>query len=166
MAAIRSHDSLRRLLLPAAFGLVVGLGIYALVIGRAHSYLSNDPYACVNCHVMNSEYTSWRTSSHAREATCVDCHVPEGFVSGYAFKARDGVYHSWVFTLGIEPEVIRISSAGKQVVQDNCVRCHDGLLHGVHENSRDRFCVDCHRDVPHTLVISVASAPNARVPRF
>jgi cytochrome c nitrite reductase small subunit len=37
-------------------GLLVGLGLYTFVYAKGASYLTNDPAACVNCHVMNEQY--------------------------------------------------------------------------------------------------------------
>ena len=33
-------------------GALVGCGLFFLYILRAHSYLGDDPSACVNCHIM------------------------------------------------------------------------------------------------------------------
>lgn len=57
-------------------GIIIGLGLYMLKIGNVASYASDDPKACINCHVMNGEYATWLVSSHAKKATCNDCHVP------------------------------------------------------------------------------------------
>jgi cytochrome c nitrite reductase small subunit len=40
------------------FGLLVGLGLYTFVYAQGASYLTNDPAACVNCHVMNEQYNA------------------------------------------------------------------------------------------------------------
>ncbi len=43
-----------KMILPlfVAGGLLAGLGAYAMYMSRAHSYLSDDPSACINCHIM------------------------------------------------------------------------------------------------------------------
>lgn len=155
-------------------GIAVGLGGYTMYMSRAFSYLSDDPSACVNCHIMAPYYQSWNHSSHARWATCNDCHVPNGFVEGYAFKAVDGLYHAAMFTLKAEPQVIRPRDASNKVILDNCVRCHTqlntefvntGMVQYVDvKNGREKACWDCHRDVPHTRISNLASAPDAIVP--
>ena len=48
-----------------------GLFIYLVHASKALSYLSHDPKACINCHVMNTQYATWQHSSHARVATCI-----------------------------------------------------------------------------------------------
>ena len=102
-----------------AVAVIIGLGFVILHISNASSYLSNDPRACINCHVMTAQYASWERSSHARVATCNDCHVPhDNPISTYAFKASDGMRHAFMFTFRLEPQVIRIKEAGINVVQE------------------------------------------------
>ncbi len=60
----------------ALVGLVLGIGGVIFHQSRAWSYLEDDPSACINCHIMIPQYTTWKHSSHARVATCNDCHVP------------------------------------------------------------------------------------------
>lgn len=40
-------------------GLAAGLGAYTFVYARGYSYLTNDPSACGNCHVMREQYDGW-----------------------------------------------------------------------------------------------------------
>ena len=76
-------------------GLIFGLGGYTLYMSRAHSYLSDDPEACINCHIMTPYYQSWDHSSHGRWATCNDCHVPHNNIANkYFFKAKDGLLYN------------------------------------------------------------------------
>lgn len=73
-------------------------------IANATSYLSDSPQTCINCHVMTDAYASWQRGSHGRVAVCVDCHVPHSnLVAKYAYKSRDGLKHSCVFTMRKEP---------------------------------------------------------------
>ena len=58
------------------FAIAIGVFIYVITISKALSYLSSDPKACINCHVMNTQYATWQHSSHAQRATCVECHLP------------------------------------------------------------------------------------------
>ncbi|MCK4746981.1 MAG: hypothetical protein KAT15_08100, partial [Bacteroidales bacterium] len=87
----------------------------------------------------------------------------------YYFKAKDGLRHATMFTLRKEPQVIFIHEAGREVVQDNCVRCHSNLLTDsellvkteVYQHQRiERPCRECHREVPHGRVNSLSSVPN------
>lgn len=132
------------------------------------SYLSDDPKACINCHIMTPQYATWQHSSHGRVATCNDCHVPhDNVVRKYWFKAMDGGRHSFMFTFRLEPQVIRAREASKTVIQENCIRCHTTTVQtiaaDVHSGST-RPCIECHREVPHGRISSLNSTPNAAVP--
>ena len=155
-------------------GIFTGLFLYAFHISRAPSYLSDKPEACTNCHIMAPQYATWSHSSHREWTHCNDCHVPHNnFVNKYYFKAADGIRHATIFTLRNEPQVIQIRRAGIEVVQDNCIRCHEQILNGFkylagdshqYYEASERLCWDCHREVPHGRVNSLASTPWARVP--
>jgi cytochrome c nitrite reductase small subunit len=157
-----------------SLGVLAGLSATAFHISNASSYLSDDPRACINCHVMYPQYASWQHSSHRERANCNDCHVPhDNFIRKYYFKAADGRRHATIFTLRMEPQVIRIKEAGKAVVQENCIRCHINQINHVtavqvtgknYKEGKGHLCWDCHREVPHGRVSSQASTPNAIVP--
>ena len=156
-------------------GILAGLVLLVMHIGKATSYLSDNPAACVNCHVMAPQFATWQTSSHARVASCNDCHVPQtNILESYFFKAKDGLRHSYMFTFRLEPQVILIKDAGKEAVQQNCIRCHSNTIHPIAlraireqaiSETGERFCWSCHREIPHGRVSSLSSAPYARVPQ-
>ncbi|MCX6162573.1 MAG: cytochrome c nitrite reductase small subunit [Ignavibacteriae bacterium] len=156
-------------------GILIGLAFLVFHIGKGTSYLSDDPETCVNCHVMFPQYSSWQHSSHARTVSCNDCHVPHNNIfSKYLFKASDGLRHSTMFTLRLEPQVIRIKQAGKDVVQKNCERCHTSLLSYSHSAqnggnylvSGETYCWKCHEEIPHGTVNSLSAFPFSRVPKL
>jgi cytochrome c nitrite reductase small subunit len=106
-------------------GVALGMALVLVRIANATSYLSDDPQACINCHVMTDAYASWQRGSHGQSAVCIDCHVPHSsFIAKYAYKAQDGLKHSYVFTRRKEPQVLGLSARAVPVVQTNCVRCH------------------------------------------
>ena len=157
------------------FGVLVGLSIYTVKISNATSYLSDESETCINCHVMNPQYATWKHSSHREVANCNDCHVPHtNPVAKYYFKAKDGLRHAAMFTLRMEPQVIMIKEEGKKVVQENCKRCHENMNHNVAtmvtlpeaEHGQGKLCWECHREVPHGRVNSLSSAPNAKTPKL
>jgi len=85
-----------------------GAGGYTFVYAKGGSYLTDDPRACANCHVMQGQYDGWLQSSHRNVAACNDCHTPAGFVGKYYTKADNGLHHSIAFTSGDFHEPIRI----------------------------------------------------------
>jgi cytochrome c nitrite reductase small subunit len=154
----------------AMIGVLAGIGATTAHVSRAASYLSKEPEACANCHVMSTSYATWQRSSHANVATCVDCHLPQdSFLHKYQRKARDGAVHSFVFTFRLEPEVIRMSSGAVPVVEANCRRCHADLVGQVHLREwqeGDNRCWDCHREVPHGRTRSLSAAPRVMAPQL
>jgi cytochrome c nitrite reductase small subunit len=153
-------------------GAFTGISLFLLIISNATSYLSDDPGACINCHIMTPQYITWMHSAHRTITDCNECHVPhDSFIRKYYFKASDGLRHSAVFTMREEPQVIYIREAGKRVVQENCLRCHaslfsdgPGMPYAVLEGRRERQCLDCHRYTPHERVNSISSTPFAITP--
>lgn len=133
-------------------GVTAGVGAYTVVYARGLSYLTNDPNACVNCHVMRDNFDSWTRSSHHAVAVCNDCHTPHDFVGKYYVKARNGWHHSKAFTLQDFHEPIAITPFNRGVTQEACRSCHADIVaaidsHGAGEDGLD--CIRCHRSVGH-----------------
>jgi len=155
-------------------GILTGLVLYSMYVSRAPSYLSDRPETCTNCHIMAPQYATWSHSSHRSWTNCNDCHVPHNnALNKYYFKAKDGLRHASIFTLRKEPQVIFIREAGREAVQNNCIRCHAALITDskllsrtpvYHQQRLDRKCWECHQEVPHGTVNSLSSVPWARVP--
>jgi len=139
-------------LLGAAFGIALGLGLYTVRYAEALSYLSDDPRACVNCHIMREQYEGWLKGPHAAVATCNDCHVPHDLVGKYLSKALNGYHHSRAFTFQDFHEPIQITPRNARALQESCTACHSDLvseIHAVRGEREDVRCVSCHRSVGH-----------------
>lgn len=137
-----------------AVGTAMGIGLATFRYAKGLSYLSTDPKACANCHIMQSQYDSWQKASHHTGATCISCHLPQTFPQNLLAKARNGWRHSEAFTLQNFHEPIFMSPESARILQDNCVACHSATLHGtdllVDEPARgERPCVSCHFTVGH-----------------
>ena len=141
------------LTLTVTLGLFAGLGTYTFSYAQGLSYFSNNPAACVNCHIMRDQFDGWQKSPHHAVATCNECHLPAGFVSKYISKAENGYWHSKGFTLQDFHEPIMIRSHNVAVLQGNCVSCHRQLVDGIdtHPGDPQRMldCLHCHREVGH-----------------
>lgn len=157
----------------AVFAIAIGLFVYLVNASKALSYLSSDPKACINCHVMNSQYATWQHSSHAERATCIECHLPTtNIVQKYIAKARDGWNHSVAFTLDTYNHSIKISEDGAKRVQENCISCHASLSSTLLDNAdkyhnfkdakgaSERMCWECHKTVPHGKTRSLTTTPD------
>lgn len=135
-------------------GIPAGVGSFAFHYGEGASYLSNDPKACVNCHIMRDQYDGWQKSSHHAFATCNDCHTPHDLIGKYLTKAENGFWHSKGFTLQDFHEPIRIKPRNSRVLRENCIACHRDLVgdlidHGTDQNGQSLDCVRCHASVGH-----------------
>jgi cytochrome c nitrite reductase small subunit len=117
------------LALAIAAGAALGIGGYTFYYAEGLSYMSSDPKVCANCHIMQPQYDSWLKSGHHHVAGCADCHLPHDLIGKYTAKALNGWHHSKAFTLQNFAEPIAIKPANARILQDNCVACHQGLLH-------------------------------------
>jgi cytochrome c nitrite reductase small subunit len=145
--------SLAALILCVLVGVALGTGAYTVRYAEGFSYLSNDPKACVNCHIMRDQYDGWQKASHHAVATCNDCHVPHALVPKYLVKAENGIWHSKGFTLQDFPEPIRIRPVSSNILETNCVHCHHDLVNDIlghgSTGSATPNCVHCHAAVGH-----------------
>jgi cytochrome c nitrite reductase small subunit len=115
----------------ALVGAVVGLGLFTFVYARGYSYLTNDPGACANCHIMSEHFSAWTKGSHTTVATCNDCHTPHDLVDKYAVKARNGFWHSFYFTVGGYPDPLRITEGNREVTEEACRYCHSEITEAI-----------------------------------
>ena len=139
------------LVLVIAAGIFAGVGTYAFVYARGASYLTNDPAACANCHVMHEHYAAWMKSSHRAVAVCNDCHTPGPVVPKYVTKASNGFWHSFAFTTQRFPDELRITPRNRRIAEAACLKCHEDLVDAlVHSSSGEAAaCLRCHSQVGH-----------------
>jgi cytochrome c nitrite reductase small subunit len=133
-------------------GVAVGVGAYTFVYARGASYLTNDPAACVNCHIMREQFDGWTASSHRSVAVCNDCHAPHDLVGKYATKALNGFWHSFAFTTGRFHEPIRITQRNRDVTEETCRYCHADVVTAIDAapaEGQQLGCISCHRSVGH-----------------
>ena len=157
-----------------AVSILVGVVLDMIYISNATSYLSDDSKTCMNCHVMGPHYATWQHSAHKEVTNCNSCHVPhDNIVNTYYFKAQDGLRHSTIFTMRTEPQSIKLSEGAIDVVQNNCIRCHENLVQSLEDKTLTstptshgygKYCWDCHRETPHGAVRSLSATPNAIIP--
>jgi cytochrome c nitrite reductase small subunit len=154
------------LIVAAGLGAALGLGTYTFAYARGWSYMTDNPQACANCHIMNEQYDGWIKSSHRSVTVCNDCHVPDGLVAKYATKARNGFWHSYYFTTGNFPEPIRALPRSRAIAETNCRRCHEPVVEAMgtpsHAGSRDMSCILCHGSVGHMQLAATSVADLSR----
>lgn len=127
---------------------VVGTGLY---ITDFTSYLGNNPATCNNCHVMDYVYEGWYHAGHSEWTTCNDCHTPHALIPKYITKAQSGYHHVTAFISGNIPDAIRARPHSREIVQENCKRCHEATIDNIDLSpmTGERYCFDCHRSAAH-----------------
>jgi cytochrome c nitrite reductase small subunit len=153
VSTVRSRSIIAGLVLSALLGVLIGAGGYTFHSAHGLSYLSSDPRACVNCHIMREQFDGWQKASHHAHATCNDCHTPHNFVGKYYTKAENGFWHSKGFTLQDFHEPIMIRPKNRVVLDNACLHCHQQFVNEVVSHgpaSETTFdCVRCHSQVGH-----------------
>jgi len=149
----------------ALLGVASGLGLYTFVYAKGHAYLTDEPAACANCHVMNEQYDGWLKASHRSVAGCNDCHVPANLVGKYWTKSRNGFWHSYYFTTQTFHEPIRATPTSRRIAEANCRRCHDPVVQAMgtpsHAGDDSLSCIRCHGSVGH-LELSATNVADTR----
>lgn len=138
----------------ALIGVTIGLGAFTFVYARGGSYLTNNPAACANCHIMRDHFGAWLKSSHRSVAVCNDCHAPHDLAGKYMTKARNGFWHSFYFTTGRFADPLRITPRNHEVTEQACRYCHEAITEaidhsGASGNVASIECTKCHRNVGH-----------------
>ncbi len=154
LGAVLASGGMLSITLAVMLGILGGVGIFTFGYGQGSSYLSNDPRACANCHVMQGHYDSWQNSSHHHVAVCNDCHLPHNFVGKWLTKADNGFFHSLAFTLENFHEPIQIKPRNRRVTQNACMDCHEAVVHQMLPATTEGemlSCVHCHSGVGHAL---------------
>ena len=149
---MNEKGSIAPILLGFPLGLLLGLGVYTFGYARGASYMTDDPTACANCHVMREQFDGWQKSSHRAVAVCNDCHTPAGVIPKYLTKALNGMNHSLAFTSGRFPDDIVITTRNHKVADEACLKCHDDvtdMIRSARHRGEGLSCTVCHRNVGH-----------------
>ena len=141
-------------ILGSTIGIAIGVVGYTFIYAKGASYLTNNPAACANCHVMQEQYDGWVKSTHRSVATCNDCHTPPSTVGKYLTKAENGFWHSFAFTTGRFPDNIQAHGRNKKIANEACFKCHKAIVSDItatphHDAATAVSCVRCHREVGH-----------------
>jgi nitrate/TMAO reductase-like tetraheme cytochrome c subunit len=115
------------------------------------------PEFCKTCHEMQFQYDTWKASTHADEANCLDCHTEpgvRGFIDAKVRALTELVAHiTGKYEVPIRSNI--------RVTDQPCLKCHEDaqnivdvnmdVSHDVHiENGV--LCADCHSRVVHAAV--------------
>ena len=130
-------------------GLLLGLlSVVVLLAGWKGIEATSTDQFCVTCHIMEPmAEASVHTAHRLPEVQCKDCHLPhDNPVKMLGFKAYSGIKDVAINAVG-PPDVIRATPISQDIIQVNCIRCHEGLVKNM--NTEGRYCFDCHRSIPH-----------------
>ncbi|MBL8880173.1 MAG: cytochrome c nitrite reductase small subunit [Phycisphaerales bacterium] len=139
------------ILIGISVGLIAGAGGFTFFYADGAAYLSNNPRACANCHVMHEQFDAWSRSSHHAVATCNDCHTPHTFFGKYFTKAVNGFNHSLAFTVGGFHEPIQVTTRNRRITENACRHCHESIVHAIDHtgDNEPMSCIRCHVSVGH-----------------
>ena len=132
-------------ILAICFGLILCLKIPALGLDGIEF--------CGSCHVMQDRVDTYVNSAHSINASCGDCHIPHELVKGSFYKAYTGTIDLIGVVRNKDPFEIHATNMAKETIQENCVRCHAGLLEEIGDTmmQEGKYCFDCHRNTPHAM---------------
>lgn len=131
------------------FAIVLLVVIGGILAKGAIDYTSTSHYCGTTCHTMEGQYIRWEHSSHRVEDGCVSCHLPQdNYVNYLVRKSIDGALDIYAFTMKDPPDYIQLSQRGADLVQENCIRCHETLITSYNV-ADEGYCWDCHRGLPH-----------------
>lgn len=135
----------------AIASIVAALGFCGMLLLKAPFLGLDSPEFCGSCHAMDEQLGTYEHSAHRLGASCGDCHIPHSLVYGAAFKAWTGTRDVLAVTANTVPVDMRTTEMSKEVLQENCLRCHGDVMGEVGDTSRDggKYCFDCHRSSPH-----------------
>jgi hypothetical protein len=90
---------------------------------KAYEYTDSDKFCGTMCHsVMNSEYTAYEFSPHARVG-CVKCHIGPG--AGWFVRSKlSGAYQVYATLFNKYPKPIPTPIENLRPAQETCEQCH------------------------------------------
>jgi len=135
---------------------LVGTGVFlvAFFIGiAAFSSYSDKAEFCATCHIMSDAKLSYEATPGHSDVTCGGCHAPNNNIaSKLVFKGTTGMGHLYYNTVAKEKieMPIRATEKSLELLQDNCVRCHENVMADVNHGPKDS-CISCHQHVGHGM---------------
>ena len=133
-----------------AGGFVIGaavMGISTVMVSA-----TGGPMFCGSCHAMKEPVADYKLASHNHQ-DCAECHLPHDNLAIYLFeKGRTGMIDTYHEVLRDYPAHIQLSKSGKDIVNKNCLRCHETAMENVKLKAAPMDtgdCMKCHSRVAH-----------------
>jgi len=132
---------------PAWLSVLAGI-IIALAATTTYHYAGSSGF-CSFCHSMEHVSSQLQLSRH-KQFACIECHMPAGnVVEKVTYKTRAGIHDLVRETLRSYPAYITLSSHGRSIVDDNCLRCHFSTVESTKMVGSINNCTKCHRNLVH-----------------
>ena len=139
---------LNRNALKIALAVFVFAAVGMLVAGAGYAY-ADSPQFCGSCHSMTESTASWQASNH-KQIRCTDCHLPhQNLAIHLIVKAKTGMNDTYHEVLRDYPANMVLSTQGKAIVNDNCLRCHQSTVENTAMAAGGNDCIKCHRGLVH-----------------
>lgn len=127
---------------------VVMLGMAGAGAGYAYS---DSPEFCGSCHSMGQAHSTWQSSNH-KQLKCTECHLPQqNLAIKMITKGTTGMNDTYHEVLRDYPVAMKLSTKGKTIVEDNCLRCHKSTVENTGMAAGNADCTKCHRGLVHGI---------------
>jgi hypothetical protein len=101
---------------------IANLLVVAMASYRGAAYMDSPTFCGQSCHVMQPEYTAYKTAAHSHVA-CVDCHIGSGAASYFAAKVN-GTKQLMEVTFNRYPTPIESPVKNLRPARYICEGCH------------------------------------------
>lgn len=139
----RKYKKILAISLPIFIALIV-------VLAYVYEYTSTTYYCGTTCHIMKPAYETAFHNVHreVNNVNCKDCHIPhDNLAHQVVFKGYSGAKDIYKNAFD-PPDVIHTTKWSQNVIQENCIRCHQSIVARVQITDGKR-CFECHRGIPH-----------------
>lgn len=131
------------------------IGMVITAIGMAFTVVgfkfADSPAFCGSCHSMEQAHATWQVSNH-KQLACTECHLPNrNLVEKMIVKSQTGMHDTYHEILRDYPASIKLSTKGKEIVVDNCLRCHQSTVENTKMMTGGDDCTKCHRGLVHGI---------------
>ena len=123
-------------------------GIFLVLVAGFTVKATDTAAFCVSCHAMSEAVWTHKSSLHAK-LDCIECHAPHSLVGKIPFKTKLGLRDLQVNAFSNIPDTIHATKNMKEVVKQNCRRCHYATTMNTSVMDVKQHCTDCHRNAPH-----------------
>ncbi|NLB87748.1 MAG: cytochrome C nitrite reductase [Syntrophomonadaceae bacterium] len=136
---------------PAIIAGLVALSFGMMLLIKSPALGLSEASFCGQCHAMDEQVNTYLHSSHANVTNCGDCHSPDNLVIGSIHSAYTGARDVYRVVTNTTPPVITATDLTRDILQDNCIRCHGEIIGNIGDTSQNggTNCFECHQSIVH-----------------